>query len=112
MRPGKRGNRGEAQRLGPRLDQIVDPTIRWRSWRSASTGPSSSSTWMRFIGMVPASRRCPPRACNPMGFITMPMRLLRRYSRGGSRDSDDGRGPRAGTVNLGAVWLVEVGQVA
>ena len=25
MRPGKRGNRGEAQRLGPRLDQIVDP---------------------------------------------------------------------------------------
>jgi IS5 family transposase len=24
MRPGKRGNRGEAQRLGPRLDQIVD----------------------------------------------------------------------------------------
>jgi len=25
MRLGKRGNRGEAQRLGPRLDQIVDP---------------------------------------------------------------------------------------
>ena len=25
MRPGQRGNRGEAQRLGPRLDQIVDP---------------------------------------------------------------------------------------
>ena len=25
MRLGKRGNRGEAQRLGPRLEQIVDP---------------------------------------------------------------------------------------
>ena len=35
------------------------------------------------------------RACNPVGFITPPMRLPRRRSQGGSRDSDDGRRPRA-----------------
>ena len=35
------------------------------------------------------------RACNPVGFITPPMRLLHRRLRGGSRDSDDGRRPRA-----------------
>src|SRR4051794_9353886 len=34
------------------------------------------------------------RACNPVGFITPPMQLLRCRLRGGSRDSDDGRRPR------------------
>jgi hypothetical protein len=35
------------------------------------------------------------RACNPVGFITSPMRLLHRRLLGGSRDSDDRRRSRA-----------------
>jgi hypothetical protein len=35
------------------------------------------------------------RACNLVGLITTPMRLLHRRSRGGNQDSDDGRRPGA-----------------
>ena len=38
---------------------------------------------------------CATRACKSVGFITPPMRLPHCRSRGGSRDRDDGRRPRA-----------------
>jgi hypothetical protein len=44
------------------------------------------------IGLMDSADR---RACNPVVFITLPMRLPRRRFQGGSRNSDDGRRPRA-----------------
>ena len=55
MRFGKRDNRDEAQRLGSRLDQIVDPNHPLTKLAPATTRPSSSSGWMGFIVMALAS---------------------------------------------------------
>ena len=58
MRPRERRDSGQNDLFKARLDQIVDLTIRWRSWRGRSTGAFWRSGSARSIRTGPAIRPC------------------------------------------------------
>jgi transposase-like protein len=84
----------------------LDPqqVYRWRHQDGVTHGKTLRASQAAEVAFVPIVTDVMPvgemapvklRALNPVGFITTPARLLHCRSRGESRDSDDGRRPRA-----------------
>jgi hypothetical protein len=77
----------------PHYDQATDDNGRRPGSSFVMPSPCRTDWGRPNIGF--GLRQVRSRACGPVGFITLRVRLPRRRLRGGSRDSDDGRRLRA-----------------